>query len=80
MFRAAGVSDADMEKGQMRCDVNMSIRPEGADYFMNRTEHKNVNSFSAIGRCIDAEYKRQVKIVEAGGEVDQETRGWNDDT
>lgn len=80
MFRAAGVSDADMEKGQMRCDVNMSIRPEGADYFMNRTEHKNVNSFSAIGRCIDAEFKRQKKIVDAGWEVAQETRGWNDDT
>ena len=80
MFRAAGVSDADMEKGQMRCDVNMSIRPEGAEYFMNRTEHKNLNSFTAIGRCIDAEYKRQLKIVESGGEVVQETRGWNDDT
>ena len=80
MFRAAGVSDADMEKGQMRCDVNMSIRPEGSTELMNRTEHKNVNSFSAIGRCIDAEFKRQKKIVEAGGEVAQETRGWNDDT
>ena len=80
MFRAAGVSDADMEKGQMRCDVNMSIRPEGSTELMNRTEHKNVNSFSAIGRCIDAEYKRQKKIVEGGGVVDQETRGWNDDT
>lgn len=80
MFRAAGVSDADMEKGQLRCDVNMSIRPEGSTELMNRTEHKNVNSFSAIGRCIDAEFKRQKKIVESGGEVDQETRGWNDDT
>lgn len=80
MFRAAGVSDADMEKGQMRCDVNMSIRPEGSTELMNRTEHKNVNSFSAIGRCIDAEFKRQKKIVESGGEVAQETRGWNDDT
>ncbi len=80
MFRAAGVSDADMEKWQLRCDVNMSIRPQGSSELMNRTEHKNVNSFSAIGRCIDAEFKRQKKIVESGGEVDQETRGWNDDT
>lgn len=80
MFRAAGVSDADMEKGQMRCDVNMSIRPEWSNILMNRTEHKNVNSFTAIGRCIDAEYKRQLKIVESGWEVEQETRGWNDDT
>ena len=55
-----------MEKGQMRCDVNMSIREPGTDVLNNRTEHKNVNSFSAIGRCIDAEYKRQKKIVAAG--------------
>ena len=80
MMRAGWVSDADMEKGQMRCDVNMSIRPKGSTELFNRTEHKNVNSFSAIGRCIDAEFKRQKKIVESGWEVDQETRGWNDDT
>jgi aspartyl-tRNA(Asn)/glutamyl-tRNA(Gln) amidotransferase subunit B len=54
-----------MEKGQLRCDVNISIRPEGSNILMNRTEHKNVNSFSAIGRCIDSEYKRQLKIVES---------------
>ena len=80
IMRAAGVSDADMEKWQLRCDVNMSIRPEWSNELFNRTEHKNVNSFSAIGRCIDTEYKRQVKIVEAGNEVVQETRGWDDAT
>lgn len=47
---------------------------------MNRTEHKNVNSFSAIGRCIESEFKRQKKIIESGGTVDQETRGWDDAT
>ncbi len=78
MMRAAWVSDADMEKWQMRCDVNMSIREEGSDVLNNRTEHKNVNSFSAIGRCIDAEFKRQKKITESGWIVDQETRGWDD--
>lgn len=78
MMRAAGVSDADMEKGQMRCDVNMSIREVWSDVLNNRTEHKNVNSFSAIGRCIDSEFKRQKKIVEKGEVVDQETRGWDD--
>lgn len=78
MMRAAGVSDADMEKWQMRCDVNMSIRKPGLDVLNNRTEHKNVNSFSAIGRCIDSEFKRQVKIVEKWWEVPQETRGWDD--
>jgi aspartyl-tRNA(Asn)/glutamyl-tRNA(Gln) amidotransferase subunit B len=80
MMRAAWVSDADMEKGQMRCDVNMSIREAWTDVLNNRTEHKNVNSFSAIGRCIDSEYKRQKKIVEKWGEVNQETRGWDDAT
>jgi len=80
IMRAAGVSDADMEKGQMRCDVNMSIREQGSDALNNRTEHKNVNSFSAIGRCIDAEYKRQKKIMSSGWEVDQETRGWDDES
>ncbi len=78
IMRAAWVSDADMEKGQMRCDVNMSIRPEWSSELMSRTEHKNVNSFSAIGRCIDAEFKRQKKIVESWWEVEQETRGWDD--
>jgi len=78
MMRAAGVSDADMEKWQLRCDVNMSIREEGSTVLNNRTEHKNVNSFSAIGRCIDSEFKRQVKIMEAWKQVTQETRGWDD--
>ena len=78
MMRAAGVSDADMEKWQMRCDVNMSIREPGTQVLNNRTEHKNVNSFSAIGRCIDSEFKRQKKIVESWKIVDQETRWWDD--
>ena len=78
LMRAAWVSDADMEKWQMRCDVNLSIREEGADVLNNRTEHKNLNSFSAVGRCIESEFRRQKKVVEAGGEIDQETRGWDD--
>ncbi len=78
MMRAAGVSDADMEKGQMRWDVNLSIRPEWSDVLNNRTEHKNLNSFSAVWRCIESEFKRQKKVVESGQEVDQETRGWDD--
>jgi len=80
IMRAAGVSDADMEKGQMRADVNISIAPEWAKQWWTRTETKNVNSFSAIGRVIDHEVKRQKKIIEKWGEVEQETRGWNDDT
>ena len=79
MMRAAWVSDADMEKWQMRCDVNLSIRPEWQSEFWTRTETKNVNSFSAIWRVIDHEYKRQLNILKSGWEIDQETRGWDDD-
>ena len=80
MMRAAWVSDADMDKGQLRCDVNISIAPEWAKEWGLRTETKNVNSFSAIGRVIDHEYARQLKIIKAGGTIDQETRWWNDET
>ena len=79
MMRAAWVSDADMEKWQMRCDVNLSIKPEWSSSLWNRTETKNINSFSAIWRVIDHEYKRQLKIIESWWKIKQETRGWNDD-
>ncbi len=79
LMRAAGVSDADMEKWQLRCDVNISLAPEGSTELWNRTETKNVNSFSAIGRVIDHESKRQIKILESWWVVDQETRWWDDD-
>ena len=79
LMRAWGVSDADMEKWQLRCDVNLSIASEWAKKFWNRSETKNVNSFSAIGRVIDYEYKRQLKIVKDWGIINQETRGWDDD-
>lgn len=79
MMRAAGVSDADMEKWQMRCDVNLSIMPIWTTTFGTRVELKNINSFSSIGRAIDNEFLRQVKILDGGGKVDQETRGWDDD-
>lgn len=79
MFRASWVSDADMEKWQLRCDVNLSIMPEGSTTFGTRVELKNINSFSSIWRAIDSEFARQVKIISSGGLVDQETRGWDDD-
>ncbi len=79
LMRWCGASDADMEKGQMRCDVNISIRQKGETILNNRVELKNINSFSSIGRAIEVEYARQVEIYEAGGVVDQETRGWNDE-
>ncbi len=80
LMRAWGVSDADMEKWQMRCDVNISLAIEWSSVLWTRTETKNVNSFSAIWRVIDHESKRQIKILESGWVIDQETRWWDDDS
>lgn len=77
-LRFCGGSDADMDKGQLRCDVNISVRKVGETTLRNRVELKNLNSFSAIGRAIEAEVKRQIEIYEGGGTVAQETRGWDD--
>lgn len=79
MFRASWVSDADMEKWQLRCDVNVSVRKLWATKLWDRTEMKNLNSFSAIWRAIDSESKRQIKILEKGWAIEQETRWWDDD-
>ncbi len=78
LMRAWWVSDADMEKWQMRCDVNISLNLPW-EWFGIRTETKNVNSFSAIWRVIDYEVKRQAKILDKWWIVDQETRGWDDE-
>jgi len=74
-----GISDCDMEKGQMRCDANVSVRPVGQTKLNTRTESKNLNSMSAIKACIDWESKRQIALYEAGrgAEIVQETRRWN---
>ena len=76
-LRYLNVSDADMEKGQMRADVNISIMPKGSDVLGIRVEMKNMNSFSEIEKAIAYEMKRQAKVLEAGERVDQETRGWD---
>jgi aspartyl-tRNA(Asn)/glutamyl-tRNA(Gln) amidotransferase subunit B len=68
-----GISDAEMEKGTLRCDANVSVRPAGSDELRTRWELKNMNSFSFIGRGIDAAVREQVKIYEAGGDVHQQT-------
>jgi aspartyl-tRNA(Asn)/glutamyl-tRNA(Gln) amidotransferase subunit B len=68
-----GVSDAEMEKGTLRVDANVSVRPQGSDELRTRCEIKNMNSFNYIARGIDAEVARQIAIWEAGGEVKQET-------
>src|ERR671924_966192 len=68
-----GISDAEMEKGSLRFDVNVSVRPEGSDELRTRTELKNMNSFAFAARGIEREIQRQIEIYEAGGEVEQET-------
>ena len=73
-----GVSDVKMEEGSMRCDVNISLRPEGSDTFGVKTEIKNLNSISNVQKAIDAEVERQRAILEAGGEVEQATRRYDE--
>jgi aspartyl-tRNA(Asn)/glutamyl-tRNA(Gln) amidotransferase subunit B len=68
-----GISDAEMEKGQLRADANVSVREVGESAYRTRTELKNMNSFNHIARGIDAEVRRQIAIWESGGEVVQET-------
>lgn len=74
-----GVSDADMEKGQLRCDVNISVRPEGQQELGAKIELKNINSVSAIRRAIKAEVERQIDCLERGEALVQSTRRWDDD-
>ncbi|MFH1429367.1 MAG: Asp-tRNA(Asn)/Glu-tRNA(Gln) amidotransferase subunit GatB [Candidatus Margulisiibacteriota bacterium] len=76
----AGVSDADMEKGQLRVDVNVSLRKKGAQEYGVRAEIKNMNSFRNIERAIKYEIERQTEVLESGGEVAQETRNFDDAT
>ena len=73
-----GVNDGDMESGQLRCDANVSLRPEGAKEFGTKVEVKNMNSFRAIHRAIEYEIERQTEVLESGGKLVQETRGWSD--
>ena len=79
IIQYADISDCDMEKGQMRCDVNISIRERGSEKFGTKVELKNLNSFRAVHRAIAYEMKRQILILSEGGTIEQETRGWNDD-
>ena len=73
-----GASDCKLNEGSMRADVNLSIREVGAAEFGTRTEMKNLNSFKAIARAIENERERQIDLLEAGKEVVQETRRWDD--
>src|SRR5206468_9058765 len=74
MIQYVGVSDCDMEKGQLRCDANVSIRLRGAEKFGTKAEVKNVNSFRFVKQALEYEIERQVELIESGGKVVQETR------
>ena len=79
IMRYVGASDADMEKGMMRFDINVSLRPKGQKEFGIRSETKNLNSFRSLEKALEYEIKRQTELLESGGAVVQETRGWLDD-
>ena len=79
IMQYGNISDCDMEKGQMRCDVNISLRKSENDPFGTKIELKNLNSFRAVHRAIEYEMWRQAQELDAGHTLRQETRGWNDD-
>jgi aspartyl-tRNA(Asn)/glutamyl-tRNA(Gln) amidotransferase subunit B len=78
LLRTIGASEAEMEKGQLRAEPNISIRRAGTDELGVKTELKNINSFRALHRAILFEVTRQIEVLESGGTVIQETRGWSE--
>jgi aspartyl-tRNA(Asn)/glutamyl-tRNA(Gln) amidotransferase subunit B len=75
---ALEVSDVKMEEGSLRCDANVSVRPAGTTQLGTKSEIKNMNSFRSVERAIASEIERQIEILESGGRVVQETRGWDE--
>jgi len=75
-----GICDGNMQEGSFRCDANVSVRRRGTEKFGTRTETKNVNSFRYVEKAIEYEIERQIKVIEAGGTIVQETRLFNPDT
>jgi aspartyl-tRNA(Asn)/glutamyl-tRNA(Gln) amidotransferase subunit B len=78
LLRTIGASEAEMEKGQLRAEPNISLRRAGTEELGVKTELKNINSFKALHRAISYEVTRQTEVLESGGTVVQETRGWSD--
>src|SRR2546425_885783 len=72
------VSDCDMEKGMVRCDVNVSVRPKGQEELGAKIEIKNMNSFSGVRKALEYEIPRQIETLKQGGKLIQSTRRWND--
>jgi aspartyl-tRNA(Asn)/glutamyl-tRNA(Gln) amidotransferase subunit B len=75
-----GISEARMERGNLRCDANVSLRPRGQERLGTRTETKNVNSMRSVERAVRHEIQRQAAILAKGGTITQETRHWHEDT
>ncbi len=75
-----GISEARMERGNLRCDANVSLRPRGQEKLGTRTETKNVNSMRSVERAVRYEIQRQAAILASGGTITQETRHWHEDT
>ena len=73
-----GVSNGDMSLGALRCDANVSVRPAGSPTFGTKTEIKNMNSFRSVKQAIEYEIARQIQVLESGGRINQETRGWDE--
>jgi len=80
VIQYVGVSDCDMEKGQLRCDANVSVRLRGAEKFGTKAEVKNLNSFRFLKLALEYEIERQIDLLESGGKVVQETRLYNVET
>ncbi|MDO4242062.1 MAG: Asp-tRNA(Asn)/Glu-tRNA(Gln) amidotransferase subunit GatB [Microbacteriaceae bacterium] len=80
IVKAIDISDARMERGNIRCDANVSLRPRGTEKLGTRTETKNVNSLRSIERAVRFEIQRQAQILSDGGSILQETRHWHEDT
>ncbi len=78
LLRYLGASEANMEKGEMRVEANVSVAPEGSDSFGTKVEVKNLNSFRVVEKAIEYEIRRQAEALEAGEKVVQETRGWDE--
>jgi aspartyl-tRNA(Asn)/glutamyl-tRNA(Gln) amidotransferase subunit B len=78
ILRYLGVSSGDMEKGAMRCEANVSVRPEGSQQYGTKVEVKNLNSFRAVKQALEHEIYRQTQILDSGGIVEQVTVGWDE--
>ena len=80
IVRGLGISEARLERGNLRCDANVSLRPRGQEKLGTRTETKNVNSMRSVERAVRYEIQRQAQILADGGSITQETRHWHEDT